>query len=573
MQLELINIRKSFGHKVIFDNLSCNFSYPGFYLLSGKSGSGKSTLLNIIAGYENFQLGERYVEDMRFACIFQSYELIQELTVLENIRMSVDLHGDNFDESLLIQLGLKELENHYPNELSGGQKQRVGIARALYQNPDVILCDEPTESLDVDNKEIILNLLKDLSKDKVVIVACHELSYIEPYYDFHYEIKNGELICHKQRKPLNKMKSAHIHNTYHLPSLHYYIHKIIHKKNCLAILCFTFLICLQMIFYLIDQHLFVPKTSMDALNHTSIYVNLYNQDKSILNHYGEEIKPIINFKPIQIDTKKYKVGIYPLENKDYKIEDNEVIVNQHMLSFFKDKDSLIGEKIVLSYQILNETHHMEMTIKDVVEEKDVYETQIYYNEDMLMNYLKNQKGTDMYPSEYDYFIENTKYYEILSSEKNVEDLYNTFSKNTEITVHHSILDQRIQTKNQMFIYHLLFLILEIIAFMTNIISIVYFNYKDNEKNKTALSLIHSLNVPIHMIKYEYGKQKTMYIIKAGIGMSLFICILSFFLSSQIFIMLLYVAGIVLIYLLSLIFQLVRFKEEHISTILKDNKDK
>ena len=116
MQLELKNIHKSYGQHIIFDHLNCDFSSPGFYLLTGPSGCGKTTLLNIIAGYENFQSGQRLVENVRMACIFQSYELISELTVLENIRMGVDLQGEPFDESLLVALGLKEIENHYPEK-------------------------------------------------------------------------------------------------------------------------------------------------------------------------------------------------------------------------------------------------------------------------------------------------------------------------------------------------------------------------------------------------------------------------------------------------------------------------
>lgn len=146
MCLELNNIKKTFGRTTLFDHLNLHLDKPGFYLLSGKSGSGKTTLLNIIAGFEPFEKGERK-NDLRIACVFQSYELIESLTVLENVRLASDLKNQPFDEVLFERLGLKEIANHYPKELSGGQKQRVGLARALNQNPDFIILDEPTELL------------------------------------------------------------------------------------------------------------------------------------------------------------------------------------------------------------------------------------------------------------------------------------------------------------------------------------------------------------------------------------------------------------------------------------------
>lgn len=141
MQLALQNIDKSFGNHIVFQNLSFDFSNCGFYLLCGKSGSGKSTLLNILAGYEDIESGQRIVDaSIHITSIFQTYELIDELTVYENLKMIEDIyHEDVSMDTIMLQLGLQEIQDHYPHELSAGQQQRVGIARALMQKPQVII--------------------------------------------------------------------------------------------------------------------------------------------------------------------------------------------------------------------------------------------------------------------------------------------------------------------------------------------------------------------------------------------------------------------------------------------------
>jgi len=571
MRLELKNIHKAYGQRVIFDNMSIDFSRPGFYLLSGKSGSGKTTLLNIIAGYEKFDSGKRDIEDVSMACIFQSYELIQELTVLENIRMGVDLQGNDFDESLLVKLGLKELENHYPNELSGGQKQRVGIARALYQNPNVIICDEPTESLDIDNKEVILSLLKDLSQDKVVIVACHELAYIEAYYDYHYEIQNCQLICKAERSKTVEKDSAKLEINYQKSALKHYIHRIIHRRTLTAVICFSVLLFVQLMLYALEIRLFTPKNSLEALNSHVVYVNLYNEDPDILKGMDIKVKPILTFKPIEIETRKYKVNVYPLENDAYELGANEIIINEQMLGLLgnESETSIVGKKIDLSYDVIGITQNIEMTVKGVVEEEDAYYAQIYYDYDAMMDQLKQSEGGYMYEC----FIEEATNYEVVFNNEGIERLYNSLSFNQNISVSHSIFDLRNQNKNQMSLYRILFLAIEVIALVTNIISIIYFNKKDSERNKTALSLMYSLQIPMKAIKWEYFKQKAAYMLISSIGIGIII------LGTHVFVPELplktaygFIALVVGIYLLSLGDQMIRFRNKDISMILKENKD-
>ena len=179
--LELENITKKYKNNILFDQLNLKLNNPGFYLITGKSGQGKTTLLNILAGFISFEKGERKENDCNIAYIFQEYELINELTVIENLRLNSRVFNSNFETEFISKLGLDDLLHHYPSELSGGQKQRVGIARALMQEPNFILCDEPTESLDIDNANIVIDLLKELSSEVVVVVVSHQKEILEKY--------------------------------------------------------------------------------------------------------------------------------------------------------------------------------------------------------------------------------------------------------------------------------------------------------------------------------------------------------------------------------------------------------
>ena len=109
--------------------------------------------------------------------IFQNYELIPQLNVMDNIFLGKPYSEDN--RKLLETLQIDHILDHYPDELSGGQKQRVGIARALISEPGMICCDEPTESLDIENRQIVMYLLKEYSKDHIVIMATHQNDAVE----------------------------------------------------------------------------------------------------------------------------------------------------------------------------------------------------------------------------------------------------------------------------------------------------------------------------------------------------------------------------------------------------------
>lgn len=218
--LELKNIKKSyktgsFVQKAL-DDVSLQFRRNEFVSILGPSGSGKTTLLNIIGGLDHYDSGDLIINNKstknykendwnayRNNCIgfiFQNYNLITHITILENVEMGMTLSGVSPKEKrrraeeALEKVGLIEHAHKKPNQLSGGQMQRVAIARALANNPDIILADEPTGALDTKTSKQIMDLIKEISKDKLVIIVTHNKELAEKYSTRIVELKDGQLL-------------------------------------------------------------------------------------------------------------------------------------------------------------------------------------------------------------------------------------------------------------------------------------------------------------------------------------------------------------------------------------------
>lgn len=218
--LELKNIKKSyktgsFVQKAL-DDVSLQFRRNEFVSILGPSGSGKTTLLNIIGGLDHYDSGDLIINNKstknykendwnayRNNCIgfiFQNYNLITHITILENVEMGMTLSGVSTKEKrrraeeALEKVGLIEHAHKKPNQLSGGQMQRVAIARALANNPDIILADEPTGALDTKTSKQIMDLIKEISKDKLVIMVTHNKELAEKYSTRIVELKDGQLL-------------------------------------------------------------------------------------------------------------------------------------------------------------------------------------------------------------------------------------------------------------------------------------------------------------------------------------------------------------------------------------------
>lgn len=187
--------------QVALDNVSLSFRDNEFVAILGPSGSGKTTMLNVIGGLDHFDSGDLLIDGIstkdfhdrdwdayrnnRIGFVFQSYNLIPHQTILENVELALTLTGVGHAErrqrarEALEKVGLGEHVNKRPSQLSGGQMQRVAIARALINDPEIVLADEPTGALDSTTSVQVMDLLKDVARDRLVIMVTHnpELAY------------------------------------------------------------------------------------------------------------------------------------------------------------------------------------------------------------------------------------------------------------------------------------------------------------------------------------------------------------------------------------------------------------
>ena len=223
MILSIDKLKKEYGkddnYQKVLDNISIDFKSGEFVCILGESGSGKSTLLNIIGGLDSDYSGTVNINNLnlkyidlddyrreRIGFIFQNFNLIPSLSIIDNIIVPLDKYNLSYKEkkrralNLLRKLNIFDIKNKKINELSGGQKQRIAIARALINDPDIILADEPTGALDEKNSLNILEILKEIrERGKLVIVVTHSLKVID-YSTRVIRIKDGKIDSDKKIK-------------------------------------------------------------------------------------------------------------------------------------------------------------------------------------------------------------------------------------------------------------------------------------------------------------------------------------------------------------------------------------
>lgn len=217
--LELKNIKKYYhvGDTVTkaLDGVSVAFRKKEFVAILGPSGSGKTTLLNVIGGLDQYDDGDMVINgkstksfkdtdwdayrNNSVGFVFQSYNLISHLGIIDNVELGMTLSGVNNAEKkqraeeALTRVGLEEHMHKKPNQLSGGQMQRVAIARALANDPDILLCDEPTGALDSKTSEQIMHLIQELSQEKLVIMVTHNPKIANQYADRIIQFTDGKV--------------------------------------------------------------------------------------------------------------------------------------------------------------------------------------------------------------------------------------------------------------------------------------------------------------------------------------------------------------------------------------------
>ena len=243
--LKIRNISKTYktGDLVqqALDNVSLDLRDNEFVAILGPSGSGKTTLLNIIGGLDRYDDGDLIINNVStknykdrdwdtyrnhtIGFVFQSYNLIPHQSVLSNVELALTIGGISRKErrqralKALEEVGLKEQAHKKPNQMSGGQMQRVAIARALVNNPDILLADEPTGALDSRTSIQVMELLKEVAKDRLVVMVTHNPELAKQYANRIVNLKDGHIISdsnsfidendHIDEKP-KKVKKAHM---------------------------------------------------------------------------------------------------------------------------------------------------------------------------------------------------------------------------------------------------------------------------------------------------------------------------------------------------------------------------
>ncbi len=214
------------------DDVSMAFRDCEFVAILGPSGSGKTTLLNIIGGLDHCDGGDLIIDGIstkqykdrdwdnyrnhHIGFVFQSYNLIPHQNILANVELALTISGVGRKErkqrakDMLRTVGLEEHMYKRPNQLSGGQMQRVALARALVNNPQIVLADEPTGALDTTTGIQVMDLLKDVSKDRLVIMVTHNADLARDYATRIVQIHDGRLTSDSDPVPVSADEGAEV---------------------------------------------------------------------------------------------------------------------------------------------------------------------------------------------------------------------------------------------------------------------------------------------------------------------------------------------------------------------------
>ena len=328
--LKLTNIKKEYQGKVVLEDINLELPNKGLVLLKGQNGSGKTTLLNIIGGLEtptrgyieidNKKLSVREKELCKYreeyiSYIFQENNLFDNLSVEENINITGK--SEKFDKIVEI-LKLRKLLNQKAKSLSGGEKQRVAIARAITKKSKIILADEPTASIDAESKDIILKLLKELSKSRLIILISHDKIEIPYFVDETICLSHGKVsFMRRLNIDIATSKINNRNNVYNFNILSFTKKNFITDKkktvrnSILLLITFLFLLLISSISSIDFKMMLVDTLTLEKDN-----LLMFNKSNSTINDFKEQ--EIVFFKN-NINSEKLELG--------YSIEDNYKSIN------------------------------------------------------------------------------------------------------------------------------------------------------------------------------------------------------------------------------------------------------
>jgi len=347
------------------NHINLSIKNAGLYVIKGESGSGKTTLLNCIAGIDTFDenINNNKIPKGEVSFIFQDFNLIENMTIEENLTFILEINKLNQKDKmyqLMKDLNIYDWKAHMPHQISGGQKQRVAIARALLTDKPIIIADEPTGNLDNQNAQEIAHLLKQISKDKIVIVATHDMSIFENIADSIFEINKGKLSTIKHHST-SSIVNTYTKITEHMTYKHLFRFAIKGYRSKYSKLIIMFLtLGLSMLFALSAVNLMINnpyKIKTDYFEeHQLKYVELVGyedinehidthgltndqihdllEDYEIDNHmiFYDLVRSNIEYDQNNVDIESYR--IYQTSSIDYETinQNNNLLINQVIIS-------------------------------------------------------------------------------------------------------------------------------------------------------------------------------------------------------------------------------------------------
>lgn len=367
--IEVNKIKKQVNNNsiIVVDNLI--LPDTGFILIDGESGTGKSTLLNLIGSLETPNSGDilyngkslydksfnvdNYRKDIA-GIVFQDNNLLENMTVYDNISLYQNTKKEKND--ILEKLNILKYKNKKVMKLSGGEKKLVAIARALLKKPSILICDEPFTSLDINNQNLVLNILKELSKDILVLVSSHNMEEVFSYADRIIMLKNGVVIEDKTfnnnsnastKETTNKINNKNI--------LKITFNQLLENKFTLILSTILLSICLFLMLIACSLKFDFVDILLDTLKHENIDTITYtieDEDNVLYRTYSkEDIHCISCYNGISYDTQTssyYDLGYAPITtfvnyNNDSKIKlvygnvpvnDNEIIISTYTFDIY-----------------------------------------------------------------------------------------------------------------------------------------------------------------------------------------------------------------------------------------------
>jgi len=348
--IELHNVSKNYITRLgvitkALDNISLRLPNKGLVFILGKSGSGKSTLLNIMGGLDTVNSGKvivngrdihdldqrelDYYRNAHVGFVFQDFNIIDTFTISQNIGLAVELQGHQINNehlsSILDYVGLSGYEARKGNEVSGGQKQRIAIARALIKKPTIILADEPTGNLDSSTSNQIMELLKKVSRDNLVVIVSHDPEEAELYADRIIRIKDGmifeDLILNEDLSESRSYELIQPKLSF-ISSWKYGIHSLTNKKAQLIITNFIISICLlftlllgaYLCFLMISSSSFYAIYGQDKIikmtQDLQGYLSLKNAEILLGGMYFGLISILYVFLSMSISMRRKQIGIF-----------------------------------------------------------------------------------------------------------------------------------------------------------------------------------------------------------------------------------------------------------------------